>query len=112
MNIAKRGECLHLTSDNAMQKSDSRGFLCYFSVHFLIFYSISNGHKNKDRIKYPENNKFCFLSPQRYADPLLLDNIRAWKSLIGPNRILMVNNALLENVDKATAETIVKHVDL
>lgn len=47
-----------------------------------------------------------------YADPLLLDNIQAWKQMIGPNRILMVNNELLENVNKSTAEIIVKNVDL
>lgn len=47
-----------------------------------------------------------------HDDPLLLDNIIAWKKLIGENRILMVNNELLEHVDKSTAETIVKHVDL
>lgn len=47
-----------------------------------------------------------------YDDPLLLENIRAWKTHIGPNRILIVNNQLLENVDKSTADIIVKHVDL
>lgn len=46
------------------------------------------------------------------TDPLLLENIRAWKTLIGPNRILMINNELLEQVDRSTAEIIVKHVDL
>lgn len=47
-----------------------------------------------------------------HDDPLLLDNLKAWKALIGPNRILMVANQLLENVNKATADEIVKHVDL
>lgn len=50
-----------------------------------------------------------------HDDPLLVDNIRAWKAIIGADgadRILMVNNQLLENVDKATAEQIVKSVDL
>lgn len=47
-----------------------------------------------------------------HDDPLLLENIRAWKTHIGPNRILIVNNQLLENVDKSTAEIIVKYVDL
>lgn len=47
-----------------------------------------------------------------HQDPLLLDNIRTWKSILGPNRILMVNNQLLENVDSKLAEKIVKHVDL
>lgn len=45
-------------------------------------------------------------------DPLLVENICAWKSILGPNRILMINNRLLENVDRSTAEHIVKHVDL
>lgn len=47
-----------------------------------------------------------------HDDPLLLENLRAWKALIGPNRILMVNNQLLENVNKPMALEIVKHVDL
>lgn len=48
-----------------------------------------------------------------HQDPLLVENIRAWKSILGPNRILMINNQLLENVaDRAVAESIVKHVDL
>lgn len=45
-------------------------------------------------------------------DPLLLENIRAWKTHLGPNRILIVNNQLLERVDKSTAEIVVKHTDL
>lgn len=48
-----------------------------------------------------------------HDDPLLLENLRAWKALIGPDRILMINNQLLENVkSNATKEEIVKHVDL
>lgn len=47
-----------------------------------------------------------------HNDPLLLDNIKAWKAFIGSDRILMVNNQLLENVDASTAEEIVRHVDL
>lgn len=47
-----------------------------------------------------------------HDDPLLLDNIRVWKALIGPNRILMINNQLLENVDRPLADDIVKSVDL
>lgn len=50
-----------------------------------------------------------------HDDPLLLENIRAWKAHLGNNRILMVNNQLLENVqkiDKSLAEQIIKHVDL
>lgn len=47
-----------------------------------------------------------------YNDPLLLNNIKAWKALLGSNRILMVNNQLLENVGAPMAEEIVKHVDL
>lgn len=47
-----------------------------------------------------------------HDDPLLIENIRAWKAHIGPNRILIVNNQLLENVDKSKAENIVQHVDL
>ncbi|XP_031624418.1 4F2 cell-surface antigen heavy chain-like [Contarinia nasturtii] len=47
-----------------------------------------------------------------YEDPLLLPNIRAWKAVIGDNRILMVNNQLLENVKQPLAEEIVRHVDL
>lgn len=47
-----------------------------------------------------------------HDDPLLVDNIRAWKALIGQNRILMINNQLLENVERPIAEDIVKHVDL
>lgn len=47
-----------------------------------------------------------------HKDPLLLDNIRTWKSILGPNRILMINNQLLENLDPKMAESIMKHVDL
>lgn len=47
-----------------------------------------------------------------HDDPLLVENIRAWKSIIGNDRILMVNHQLLENVDQKTAEDIVRHVDL
>lgn len=47
-----------------------------------------------------------------HTDPLLFDNIRTWKSILGPNRILMVNNRLLQNVDPKMAEKIVRHVDL
>lgn len=47
-----------------------------------------------------------------HDDPLLLDNIRTWKAIIGNDRILMVNNQLLENVDQKIALEIVKHVDL
>lgn len=45
-------------------------------------------------------------------DKLLLDNLRAWKAILGPNRILMINNQLLEDVERQMAEQIVKHVDL
>lgn len=47
-----------------------------------------------------------------HQDPLLLENVRAWKSILGPTRILMVNNQLLENLDRAAAEKIVKYIDL
>lgn len=48
-----------------------------------------------------------------YDDPLLLENLRAWKALIGSDRILMINNQLLENVkSNLTKEEIVRHVDL
>lgn len=47
-----------------------------------------------------------------HQDPLLLDNIRTWKSILGSNRVLMVNNQLLEKVDHSIAEKIVQHVDL
>lgn len=47
-----------------------------------------------------------------HDDPLLVDNIKAWKTLIGPNKILMVANQLLKNVNPSIAEEIVKHVDL
>lgn len=47
-----------------------------------------------------------------HEDPLLLENIQAWKSILGPNRILMINNQLLERVDQSIAEDIVKYVDL
>lgn len=47
-----------------------------------------------------------------YDDPLLLPNIRAWKKEIGDDRILMINNQLLEYVKQPLAEEIIKHVDL
>lgn len=47
-----------------------------------------------------------------HQDPLLLNNIFMWKTILGPNRILMVSNELLEKVEKPLAEQIVKHVDL
>lgn len=49
-----------------------------------------------------------------HEDPLLVDNLRAWKALIGPNRILMVNNQLLDNVKERpnVAADIVRNVDL
>lgn len=46
------------------------------------------------------------------SDPYLLDNIRAWKALLGPNRVLIVNNRLLKIVAPDLAEDIVKNVDL
>lgn len=47
-----------------------------------------------------------------HQDPLLLDNIRTWKTILGPNRILLVNNQLFENIDRPLAEKIVQHIDL
>lgn len=47
-----------------------------------------------------------------HQDPLLLDNVRAWKTLLGPNRILMIGNRILNKVSNSQAEQLVKHVDL
>lgn len=46
------------------------------------------------------------------SDPYLLDNIRAWKALLGPNRVLILNNRVLKTITPASAEGIIKNVDL
>lgn len=47
-----------------------------------------------------------------HNDPLLLENVKAWKQLLGSQRILIVSNALLNKVDKALVSQLVKHIDL
>lgn len=47
-----------------------------------------------------------------HQDPLLLDNVRAWKALLGPNRILMIGNRILDKISSTKAEQLVKHIDL
>lgn len=47
-----------------------------------------------------------------YNDPLLLDNVRVWKKLLGPERVLIVNYTLLENVNRSLAESLLSYVDL
>lgn len=45
-------------------------------------------------------------------DPYLVANIKAWKKLLGPNRIIIINNEALEQLDDSLTQTLLKHVDL
>lgn len=47
-----------------------------------------------------------------HQDPLLLDNVRAWKALLGPNRILMISNRILNKMSSSKVEQLTKHIDL
>lgn len=47
-----------------------------------------------------------------HSDPHLLDNIRAWKASLGPNRILLINNLVLQLTENSLAKKICSHVDL
>lgn len=47
-----------------------------------------------------------------HQDPLLLENVRAWKALLGPDRILMISNRILSKISTTKAEILVKHIDL
>lgn len=45
-------------------------------------------------------------------DPLLLENVRAWKKLLGPNRIIIISNDVIIQSDGNTAKNLLTHVDL
>lgn len=47
-----------------------------------------------------------------HQDPLLVENVRAWKALLGPNRILMISNRILSQLSTSKAEQLIRHVDL
>lgn len=47
-----------------------------------------------------------------YDDPLLLDNLRMWKKILGPQKVLIVSNVILEKVSRSVADDILKYVDL
>lgn len=47
-----------------------------------------------------------------HQDPLLLDNVRAWKALLGPDRILMINDRIFGKISTTKAEQLIKHIDL
>lgn len=45
-------------------------------------------------------------------DPLLLDNVRMWKTFLGPDKVLIVNNAILEKVNRSLANDLLNYIDL
>lgn len=47
-----------------------------------------------------------------HNDPLLVVNVQMWKTFLGSDKVLIVNNALLERVNRSTAEAILEFVDL
>lgn len=46
------------------------------------------------------------------TDPYLVANIKAWKKLIGSNRVIIISNEALEQLDDVLTQTLLKHVDL
>lgn len=58
-------------------------------------------------------NGFYLNGLEKFADdPLLLDNVRMWKTFLGPDKVLIVNNAILENVNRSMAEDLFNYIDL
>lgn len=47
-----------------------------------------------------------------HDDPLLLENVRMWKKLLGPEKVLIVNNALLDKVNRSLSDSLLSYVDL
>lgn len=47
-----------------------------------------------------------------HQDPMLLQNVRAWKALLGPDRILMISDQILSKLPTTKADQLVKHIDL
>lgn len=47
-----------------------------------------------------------------YQDSLLLENVIAWKKILGSDRILIASNQLLQKVDAPLANQLIKYIDL
>lgn len=47
-----------------------------------------------------------------HNDPLLLENVRMWKKLLGPEKVLIVDNTLLDKVDPSLVSNLLSYMDL